>query len=272
MGLHTANTMKWLRSQDIAADTRASAAGTRHIYQNTASVSNLVYRGYVSLVMDPDSHNIDEHDYPELLVLDIEYIQKARGMFFGQVAQATTLVIIGQRLTEAGVFGASISSCLGRISISPEFLLLGKPASCRGGDWVMDPLLVMCSKHLQDVLSTTETPNKKTFSIEAIVSEVVRETSHTAYPSTPIASSIAQKWLSATLKAGVDIPLCVGAVHHAFSSPEATRDAFCSELLLPKAAVCLARDFHFYALDIVKRAGFNVAVHSERYEKLVSML
>ena len=73
------------------------------------------------------------------------------------------------------------------------------------------------------------------------------------------------EWTIATLQACLETPGVVFVVHAAFSSPEATRVALCSKLLVPSAALNIARDFHFSTLDIVKRAAFNVAVHYDRY-------
>ena len=101
---------------------------------------------------------------------------------------------------------------------------------------------------------------------------MARETTHIGYPSSPIASSIAHKWTMATLKACLETTADVFQIHPTFSSPEATRAAFSSELLLPNAALNLARDFDLYTHDIIKRTAFNVAVHSERYKELASIL
>jgi hypothetical protein len=61
-------------------------------------------------------------------------------------------------------------------------------------------------------------------------------------------------------------------VNDHFVSPQATRAAFSSELLLPKAALNVASDLHIYVIDIIKRASFNFAVHSGRYMKMASIL
>ena len=53
-----------------------------------------------------------------------------------------------------------------------------------------------------------------------------------------------------------------------FVSPAATVEAFSSELMLPKAALCLASDFHSNTVALVQRVMFNMAVHSERYRDL----
>jgi hypothetical protein len=219
--------------------------------------------------MAPDSQKTAEVDYPELMILDIEYIQKARGDFYGNVAQATVLVIMGQRLTELGVSAKCIHSCLGRISMAPSFILLGKAETCRGDECVVGPFLEMCSKSLQDVLPGDA---KDVNNTRNILSQLEREISHNAYPSSPIASSIAKKWITATLGACEETTDGVVAVHRNFFSPEATRSAFSSQLLLPRAAQSVSRDFHFYVMGIFKRACFNFAVHSERYIEMMSIL
>jgi hypothetical protein len=265
-GLGMRNTLKWLRFH--AGNGTKNKFVSASVKAATPNIMQLVYRGYISLLMDPNAQMIDEVDYPELLVLDIEYIQKTRGLFYGYVAQATVLVIIGQRLTEAGVSGKCIHSCIGRLVLDPAFILLGNADTCRAEPRVVDPLLSKCAKYLQEVLPA------KTGShvLQLILREVARETTTNGYPSSPIASSIAQKWITATLQACLETPCGMYVVHPAFSSPEATRAAFSSELLLPKAALYLSRDLHFYTLDIIKRTSFNVAVHSERYKKIACIL
>ena len=264
-GLGVRNTLKWLRLQ---ATTGVGASGANTSLGGDISIIRLVYRGYVSLLMDPMAQKIDEAHYPELLLLDIEYIQKARGLFYGYVAQATVLVIIGQRLTEAGVSGSCIHACIGRIVLAPAFIILGKADTCRGDFSIFNPLISTLSKYVREVLPS----EKRVGPLETILREVARETTTSGYPSSPVACSIAQKWTAATLHACQETTGGVCVVHPAFSSIEATRQAFSSDFVLPKAALHLARDFHFYTIDIVKRTGFNVAVHSERYRQLASIL
>ena len=264
-GLGVRNTLKWLRLQ---ATTVMRASNSTTSRGRDINIMGLVYRGYVSLIMDPMSQTIDEAYYPELLILDIEYIQKARGLFYGYVAQATVLVIIGQRLTEAGVTGSCIHACIDRIVLAPNFIILGKADTCRGDSFIISSLISTCSTILQEVFSY----EKHMGSIQTILREVARETATSGYPSSPVACSIAQKWTSATLRACQETNGGVCVVHPAFASIESTRQAFSSDFVLPKAALHLARDLHFYTGGIVNRTGFNVAVHSERYRQLMSIL
>ena len=265
-GLGVVNTVHWLRHQILDMAPMQHTPGTHY---TATTILPLVYRGYVSIIMAPDSQKTAEVDYPELMILDIEYIQKARGDFYGNVAQATVLVIMGQRLTELGVSAKCIHSCLGRISMAPSFILMGKAETCRGDECVVGPFLEMCSKSLQDVLPGDA---KDVNNTRNILSQLEREISHNAYPSSPIASSIAKKWITATLGACEETTDGVIAVHRNFFSPEATRSAFSSQLLLPRAAQSVSRDFHFYVMGIFKRACFNFAVHSERYIEMMSIL
>jgi hypothetical protein len=278
-GLGMVNTIRWLRSQsDTAMDTAMVTvynndnSQNRRLIPTAKTMMQFVYRGYVSIIMAPNSQNIEEVDYPELLVLDIEYIQKARSVFYGNVAQATVLVIIGQRLTEAGIYAKCIHSCIGRVSMDPAFILLGKPETVRGDKCVSDGLVQACSKHLHRVLSMTFSQANHTGVVQTILNQIVHETAHNAYPSSAIASSIAKKWTTATLKACAVTPGGMFVVNDHFVSPQATRAAFSSELLLPKAALNVASDFHIYVIDIIKRASFNFAVHSGRYMKMASIL
>ena len=274
-GLGVHNTVKWLRSQvvenrkpsyHLCGVTSGNLDGAR------SGISRLIYSGYVSMIMAPGSQEIDEVDYPELMVLDIEYIQRARGVIYGQVAQATVLVIIGQRLTQAGISSKSIHACIGGIVLEPDFILLGNAQTLRGQPSVVDKLLSACSTYLQQALSSESVPQTHKNVLQAILCEIAREVTHGGYPSSPIALSIAEKWTTATFQACLETPGDVCVVHDAFSTPEATRAAFSSSLLLPKAAHYMSRDFHFSTLDIVKRAAFNVAVHYERYREIVSIL
>jgi len=97
-GLGLRTTLRWLRFQVQTAEQAVSMTTLRQT--GNVSIVQLVYSGYVSLLMHPKAQQLDEVNYPELLILDIEYIQNARGFFYGFVAQATVFVIIGQRLTE----------------------------------------------------------------------------------------------------------------------------------------------------------------------------
>ena len=274
-GLGVHNTIEWLRSQ-VVENQKPSyhlpGVTSENLHDARSGISRLVYSAYVSMIMASTSQEIAEVDYPELVILDIEYIQKARGVFYGQVAQATVLVLIGQRLSQVGVSSNSIHVCMGGIALDPDFILLGKAQTLRGQASVVDKLLSTCSTYLEQALSSESAPRNNAHVLQAILREIARETTHSGYPSSPIASSIARKWTTATLQACLETPGVVCVVHDVFSSPEATRAALCSSLLLPKAALYMAEDFHFSTLDIVKRAAFNVGVHYERYKEIVSIL
>jgi hypothetical protein len=260
-GLGVNNTRKWLQLEHARHSSSVQSSA------QSLNVAQMVYNVYVSCVMGDDVQQVDEVDYPELLLLDIGFIHLARGKFYGQVTQATVLVIVGQRLTDAGVSVDIIHKCLGRLAVSPAFLEVGKAETCRGDTRVIDALknAVVCAT---DGLSGR---NNTQFH-ERMLQEVTRETSHRGYPSSRIASSIARKWTMATRKACTTSPGGRTAVYSAFTSPEDTRAAFSSDLLLPKAARYISRDFHFNTRDIMKRSGFNLAVHSKRYSELAHML
>ena len=250
-GLGTRNTLAWLLQNERERRTVSASLNPRLI-------TRLVFDGYISLITDKDSHLLEEVDYPELVILDIPYIHKTRGIFYGQVAQATVLVIVGQRLTEAGVAAGDIHQSLQRVAGSVAFVDLGRPETCRGEQRVVDSL--------QDAVWDVIHDLRPYRDCNSILREVARETAHKRYPSSPIASSIARKWTEATrtvLSTGLDT-----AIHPAFASPEDTRSAFATDLLLPTAALCIAREFHFTVLELVARTRFNVAVHAERYREL----
>jgi hypothetical protein len=255
-GLHTYNTIRWLRGSTVCG--------------SGVSVVKLVFDGYLSLIMGKASQQLHEMDYPELVVLDIAYIQKARGMFYGQVAQATILVIIGQRLTDLGVSGTDIKQSLYCVATTRGFVDFGRPETCRGDKHIQDSLQKVLRGCLNRLLTTNTMRNRCDIiqACEGILSEVARETCHYGYPCSLVASNIARRWNVATSKAVSNIP----GVSDMFASPEATRVAFTEYLLIPKAAVCLSRDFHFNVLEIVKRVEFNVSVHSGRYRELVQKL
>lgn len=250
-GLRVHNTLRWLQQSAV--------------HGSEVSVMGLVFDGYISLVMDPVSQQLDEVDYPELVIFDITYIQKARGVFFGQVAQATILVIIGQRLTDVGISGTDICGYLNHVSMTPGFIDFGRPETCRGEKRVQDTLQDALRLSLYRLTSTYRT---QTNFHEGILQEVARETCHHGYPSSPIASNIACKWTMATRMAS---PTMQGACTM-FASPEATRAAFTEHFHIPKAALHLSCDFHFTTLEFVRRVVFNVAVHKDRYRELVHKL
>ncbi|KAJ1465977.1 hypothetical protein T484DRAFT_1757013 [Baffinella frigidus] len=104
-GLSMKNTLQWLKQHKESSMTRR------------------IFSGYMSLIMSEASLQLDEMRYPELVVLDISYIHKARGTFYGQVALATVLVIVGQRLTEDGIPRNFINECLSLLSVHSEFIM-----------------------------------------------------------------------------------------------------------------------------------------------------
>lgn len=235
------------------------------------SMKQRVFRGYMSLIMGEKSLALDEIHYPEVVALDIPYIHKARGAFYGKVAQATVLVILGQRLTDAGVSNVCINSCLSLLASETAFIKFGTPEVCR------------CSKEMQDSLQeATRGAINTTFprwegslglnvgcvsdtKRDLIICEIARETTHYGYPTTPVASSIARKWTTA---ASMAVPDERGHLPPVFASPEATRAGFASRLMLPRAVLCLSRDFHFNSIALVQRVTFNIAVHGERYREI----
>lgn len=247
-GLGVTNTLAWLQKQ------------------NGSSMAQRVFCGYMSLIMGETSLELDEMHYPEVVVLDISYIHKARGVFYGQVAQATILVIIGQRLADAGINGVSINKCLTLLSVEPTFVAFGLPETCRQSKDVQD-CLRDTTRDVLNMLSGSLGVSDTTRDL--ILREVRRETAHYQYPTSHVASSIARKWTAATAKA---IPDERGHSPHVFSSPETTCDGFSSCLMLPNAAVFLSRDFHFSTVALVHRVAFNLAVHSERYRGLAHKL
>jgi hypothetical protein len=255
-GLSTHNTLRWLRGSTVR--------------DRGMSINGMVFDGYLSLIVGARSSELDDMEYPELLILDITYIQKARGTFLGQVAQATILVIICQRLTDMGLSGDVIKECVDKISTTSEFVDFGKPKTCRGQQCVQDDLHDAL-QHSLDRLSHTDKTHMKKNVIDVckgILREVACETCHDGYPSSPVALSIARKWASATRMAS---PVMQG-ISTAFLSPEATHAAFSGDLHLPKAALHLSHGLYCSASELFRRVSFNVAVNQSRYNDLVRVL
>jgi hypothetical protein len=243
-GLGTTNTLAWLQKQ------------------HGPSMKQRVFGGFMSLIMGETSLSLEEINYPELVLLDISYIHTARGVFYGQVAQATVLVIIGQRLTDAGINGVSVNKCLTHLSIDPVFVAFGLPEACRQTKETQD----MLHASVCDALNVLSGSTRVCDSIrDLILWEMGRETTHRAYPTSNIASSIARKWTAATAMA---VPNGRGDSPAVFASPETTCDGFVSDLMLPNAAVFLSREFYLSTMTLVNRVVFNMAVHSERYREL----
>ncbi|KAJ1470463.1 hypothetical protein T484DRAFT_1753814 [Baffinella frigidus] len=249
-GLGMTNTYEWMKRH-----TCASAAGVGRVQPLVATV----FKGYISLIMDETSLQIEEVDYPELTMLDIPYIHTTRGMFYGQVAQATVLVLLGQRLTDVGVSRREIEACLNRVAADPAFIDFGLPETCRGEKQAQDSLREMARDALDCITVTDATRDR-------ILQEVARETCHSVYPTSVVASSIARKWAAATAKS---VPDASGQSSGMFASAAHTWDVFSSGLMLPNAARYLAYDFHCSTMALVQRVVFNVAVHYERYRELM---
>ena len=243
-GLSTTNTLAWLHQN----------AGV-----STDSCTQWVFRGYLALIMDKESLYLDEMRYPETVILDIPYIHTARGGFFGKVAQATVLVIVGHRLAEMDIAGPNINECLQCLASEPAFVEFGQPQTCRGEKNAQDSLQQVTREALNSVGNVSDALR------DIVLMEVARETRHFGYPTSPIAANIARKWTAATAKA---MPDSFGKSPAIFASPAATVAAFSSDLLLPKAALCLAYDFHVNTISLVQRVMFNLAVHRERYREL----
>ncbi|KAJ1469276.1 hypothetical protein T484DRAFT_1754569 [Baffinella frigidus] len=249
-GLGTTNTYEWMKHH---AD--SSTPGVGRVQPLVATV----FKGYISLIMDEASLQIEEVDYPELAILDIPYIHTTRGMFYGQVAQATVLVLLGQRLTDVGVSRREIETCLHRVAVDPSFIDVGQPETCRGEKQAQDSLREITRDAL-DYITVTDATR------DLILQEVSRKTCHRGYPTSVVASSIARKWKAATAKS---VPGASGQSCDIFASAAHTRDAFSSGLMLPNVARYLAQDFHFSTMALVQRVVFNVAVQYERYRELM---
>jgi hypothetical protein len=249
-GLSTDNTLGWLEE----AAHRAGLQKKKKALQK-ADTRELVWGMYVALIMDPGSAEIQEDHYPELLVLDVAYIQRARAAFCGQVAQATTLVILGQRLSELGVSRDRIASVLHGATSCDAFAELGAPETRRGDAAVVHGLQAsIAARALRDT----------TGAYASIVSEAVRETCHASYPSFGVARAIAGKWASVARDAF--------AAPDAFASAEATEAAFSTALQLPHAARFLSRALYDSISSIVLRCNVNLAVHARSYKTLAAQL
>ncbi|KAJ1466540.1 hypothetical protein T484DRAFT_1756553 [Baffinella frigidus] len=249
-GLGTTNTYEWMKHHACASTVALGCV---------QPLVATVFRGYISLIMDETALQIEEVHYPELTILDIPYIHTTRGMFYGQVAQATVLVLLGQRLTDAGVSHCEIEACLRRVAADPAFVDFGHSETCRGEKQAQNSLREMARDALDCITVTDSTRDR-------ILQEVARETCHRGYPKSVVAASIARKWAAATAKS---VPDASGQSCDIFASAAHTRDAFSSGLLLPNATRYLAHDFHFSTMALVQRVVFNVAVHYERYRELM---
>jgi hypothetical protein len=244
-GLCAHNTLAWLQK----AVHRVGVQET-----SPADTRELVWHTYVALIMDPGSAEVQEEHYPELLVLDIAYIQRARAAFHGQVAQAATLVILGQRLTELGGSRDSIASVLHDVTCCDAFAELGAPETRRGDAAVVHGLQASIGARVRDA----------TGEYTSIVSEAVRETCHVSYPASRVARTIAAKWASVARDAF--------RAPDAFASPEATLAAFSTALQLPYAARFLSPALYDSIASIVARCNLNLAVHARSYKTLAAQL
>jgi hypothetical protein len=284
LGLRTDNTLTWLRLEAYAG----YGGGTADVhskpdnpvfsgYVPAADVHSMVFSGYVSLITGNGMLALEEEKYPELLLLDITYIQRARSVFYGQVIQAAVLVILAKRLTDMLVPACTTSDCINRLCIHDAFAALAKPDTCRASEDTITSLQAGVVEVLDCVMSAQL--QHSSLSRGGLLWEIAREASHVGYPSSPVASHLAVKWATA-MRMGVAIGTDGGGVAErdeasdtltaAFKCPEATYGSFCSELRLPKAALSLSRDLHVSVTALVKRTWFNTAVHLRLYRKLLS--
>jgi hypothetical protein len=266
LGLRTDNTLTWLRLEAYAG-----------YGGGAADVHRMVFSGYVSLITGNGMLALEEEKYPELLLLDITYIQRARSVFYGHVIQAAVLVILAKRLTDMLVPARTTRDCINRLSTHDAFAALAKPDTCRASEDTITSLQAGVVEVLDCVMSAQL--QHSSLSRGGLLWEIAREASHVGYPSSPVASHLAVKWATA-MRMGVAIGTDGGGVAErdeasdtlttAFKCPEATYGSFCSELRLPKAALCLSRELHVSVTGLVKRTWFNTAVHLRRYRKLLS--
>ena len=252
-GLGTANTLAWLQGAALRVGP--------HGAQQPEYMSNLAWDVYVAVIMDAGAAEVGEERYPELLVLDIAYLQRARGAFYGHVAQATTLVLFGQRLTEQGASPGAIERVLAGVASCGAFAELGGPETHRGDRALVESL----QERIGANLHAAGQMRGEAGWCARIVREAVRETCHGSYPTSCIARSLAGKWAAVARNAFLGTP-------DAFASPAATQAAFSAELSLPRAARCLSQALHDQVDGIVARCTFNLAVHSRRYKALAAQL
>jgi hypothetical protein len=196
-GLRTDNTLSWLRQEATRGVPSCLIQGLGLSHSSSADVHRIVFGGYVSLITGPDTQQLQEETYPELLLLDIAYIQEARSVFYGQVIQAAILVIVGTRMLDLYLPAHTISKCLDTISIHPSFTTIGRPDTCRASDTIIESL----QSALRGVIESVVSDKSPT---DSILREVAREASHIGYPSSPIASHLARKWATA-MRMGVSI-------------------------------------------------------------------
>ncbi|KAJ1467261.1 hypothetical protein T484DRAFT_1859369 [Baffinella frigidus] len=230
-GPGTANTEDWMRCH------------------TDVSIVATVFNGYISLIMDETSSQIEDIDYPELVILDMEYIPHS---------------------------ARRIDKSLRRVAADPVFIDFGRPETCRSSHDAQDSLREVICNALDMVFSLTcegGEAHHHHHIRDRLLCEVSRETAHTAYPTSGIASSIARKWVAATAKAVPDDDASSGqqqtaGVVSVFASAASTYDAFSSRLMLPMAARFIAHDFHSSTTALVQRVLFNVAVHGDRYREL----
>jgi hypothetical protein len=284
-GLRTDNTLAWLRRETDATTREKSLRDFSDAY-----VHRMVFNGYVSLITGDAMLHLEEGLYPETLLLDIAHIQEARSVFYGHVIQTSVLVIIGKRLTDMRVPACIIKECTYRVSLEPAFTVFSAPDTLRAATDTI--------KSMQDGIRNvlTSVVPGQTNNFESLLRELAREASHAGYPTTPIASHIARKWATA-MRMGLDTAdngpenneidkneaagidergeidtSYTETLNAVFRRPHDTRAAFCSELLLPQAAVYLSNELHSSVTTLVARTWFNTAVHLGRYKSLLSQV
>lgn len=294
-GLGTNNTLSWLNQEILSRPVHALVS----IDAGFTDIHRVVFNGYVSLVTGEGMLEVSEEKYPELLLLDIAYIQDARSAFYGLAIQAAVLVLVGKRLTEMSVPSYAIKCCLDRLSVDPAFTSIRQPETCRAAVGTIQDLHAA----ILDIVTSAVEDNHvdvKRISYASLLQEVSIEVSHEGYPSSPVASYLARKWSTAMRKGlaaagtGTTYPHLesvtvvnlqnkkeiysnddfetsyLNALSSEFRSLEATQVAFCLEFMLPKAALCLSREIHSSVTTMVKRTWFNTAVHLRKYKDLLS--
>jgi len=259
-GLDVDNTFRWLQRVRTGLVRRVFPP-TR--FEGEPFIDQMVFGVYASLILDNHRVAIPASELPELFLLDASFIEKSRMVFYGQVSQATTLLIVGQRLTEMGVHSNRIREIVTSIASSSGFVAVASTETCQSRATVMASLCVS----LQQVLCNVVDPSRQ----GQIISEIKRETSERGYPSSAIAQNIAFKWAAAIRSILVYEGTTV-AVHPAFRSPRDTQRHFSSTLGLPKAAGPLSCALHSMAMELVRRTTFNMAVHAEKYRALAIRL
>jgi hypothetical protein len=294
-GLRTDHTLAWLQSE-LGRNSNNSSSTSALL--SAMDVHRIVFNSYVSLITGDGGLELEEEKYPELLLLDIAYIQAARSAFYGQVIQAAVLVVVGKRLTEMHVPVYTTKCCLDRLSKDATFTALGRPETCRAAAGTVESLRVAVCDVLTRVMAEHVHPGSLSYA--SLLREVSAEASHAAYPSSPVASYLARKW-AAAMRMGVGAVSTYAsrepehdgitpgdgeetgatdaidtsssqALSATFKCPEATRVAFCSGLLLPNAALCLSRELHSSVAGLVARSWFNTSVHLVKYTNMLSQV